>query len=142
MLRRLSSFLYFLFFFFIYYLDNQKSYDEISENEKNLSKIFDRAESKEWILFFDEADALFGKRTEVSDAHDRYANQEVSYLLQRMEKFNGVVILASNKKGNIDEAFTRRFQTIIHFPIPKPEQRMNIWKKAFSEKAVYDGVEL
>jgi len=107
----------------------------IGETEKNLSRVFDRAENKDWILFFDEADALFGKRTEVSDAHDRYANQEVSYLLQRMEKFSGVVILASNKKGNIDEAFSRRFQTIIHFPIPKPEQRLLIWERAFSEKA-------
>jgi len=89
----------------------------IGETEKNLEKIFDAAEHKNWILFFDEADALFGKRTNVGDAHDRYANQEAAYLLQRMEKYNGLVILATNMKNNIDEAFTRRFQTIISFPL-------------------------
>ena len=85
--------------------------------EKNLEIIFDRAEGKEWILFFDEADALFGKRTNVRDAHDKYANQEVAYLLQRIENYNGIVILATNMKNNIDEAFTRRLQSIIHFPL-------------------------
>jgi SpoVK/Ycf46/Vps4 family AAA+-type ATPase len=89
----------------------------IGETEKNLSKVFDAAEHKNWILFFDEADALFGKRTDVRDAHDRYANQEVAYLLQRIENYNGLVILATNMKNNIDDAFTRRFQTIIHFPL-------------------------
>src|SRR5690606_11585436 len=79
----------------------------IGETEKNLEKIFQRAANKEWILFFDEADALFGKRTSVKDAHDRYANQEVSYLLQRVEDFPGLVILASNYKNNIDKAFVR-----------------------------------
>jgi hypothetical protein len=90
----------------------------IGETEKNLSKIFDKATNKDWILFFDEADALFGKRTNVSDAHDRYANQEVSFLLQKIEDHPGLVILASNMKSNIDEAFTRRFQSMIHFPVP------------------------
>ena len=89
----------------------------IGETEKNLSKIFDAAEHKNWILFFDEADALFGKRTNVRDAHDKYANQEVAYLLQRIENYNGLVILATNKKNNIDEAFIRRLQSIIHFPL-------------------------
>ena len=89
----------------------------IGETEKNLSKVFDAAEHKNWILFFDEADALFGKRTNVRDAHDKYANQEVAYLLQRIENYNGLVILATNMKSNIDEAFTRRFQTIINFPL-------------------------
>jgi SpoVK/Ycf46/Vps4 family AAA+-type ATPase len=89
----------------------------IGETEKNLSKVFDAAEHKNWILFFDEADALFGKRSDVRDSHDRYANQEVAYLLQRIENYNGLVILATNKKNNIDEAFTRRFQTVIHFPL-------------------------
>jgi SpoVK/Ycf46/Vps4 family AAA+-type ATPase len=89
----------------------------IGETEKNLSKIFDAAEHKNWILFFDEADALFGKRTNVRDAHDKYANQEVAYLLQRIEKYNGLVILASNMKNNIDDAFTRRLQSIIHLPL-------------------------
>src|SRR4030095_10078926 len=110
----------------------------IGETEKNLSKIFDAAEHKNWILFFDEAEALFGKRTGVSDAHDRFANQEVSYLLQRIEDFNGVVILASNLKSNIDEAFTRRFQSVIYFPVPAPEQRFQLWTNAFPEVAGID----
>jgi SpoVK/Ycf46/Vps4 family AAA+-type ATPase len=108
----------------------------IGETEKNLSKIFDAAEHKNWILFFDEADALFGKRTGISDSHDRYANQEVSYLLQRIEDFNGVVILCTNLKSNIDEAFTRRFQSIIYFPVPTEEQRYRIWENAFSKKTI------
>jgi SpoVK/Ycf46/Vps4 family AAA+-type ATPase len=89
----------------------------IGETEKNLELLFARAEDKGWILFFDEADALFGKRTNVRDAHDRYANIEVAYLLERIEKYNGIVILATNMKGNIDEAFKRRFQTVINFPL-------------------------
>lgn len=108
----------------------------IGETEKNLSKIFDQAENKNWILFFDEADALFGKRTKVTDAHDRYANQEVSYLLQRIEDHDGVVILASNQKENMDDAFTRRFESIIHFPMPDAAERLIIWKNGFSEKSV------
>lgn len=103
----------------------------IGETEKNLSRLFDKAENKGWILFFDEADALFGKRTSVRDAHDKYANQEVAYLLQRIEGYNGVVLLASNQRANIDEAFTRRFQSIIHFPMPRAEERLAIWQKAF-----------
>jgi hypothetical protein len=100
----------------------------IGETEKNLEKIFQKAEDKNWILFFDEADALFGKRTSVSSAHDRYANQETSYLLQRIEDFNGLVILASNNKTNIDSAFLRRFNAIIHFPVPDPDERLHLWK--------------
>jgi SpoVK/Ycf46/Vps4 family AAA+-type ATPase len=92
----------------------------IGETEKNLGKIFDKAEKKEWILFFDEADALFGKRSEVKDSHDRYANQEVNYLLQRIEKYTGTVILSTNIKNNIDDAFVRRFNSIINFPPPSP----------------------
>jgi AAA+ superfamily predicted ATPase len=103
----------------------------IGETEKNLSRLFDKAENKNWILFFDEADALFGKRTDIRDAHDKYANQEVAYLLQRIEGCNGLVILASNQRGNIDEAFVRRFQTVIHFPMPRPEERYEIWNKTF-----------
>jgi hypothetical protein len=110
----------------------------IGETEKNLSKIFDMAEHKRWILFFDEADALFGKRTKVDDSHDRYANQEISFLLQRIEEFNGVVILASNLKTNIDDAFLRRFQSIVYFPMPKPKERLRIWESAFSPKAVLE----
>ena len=103
----------------------------IGETEKNLSSLFDKAENKNWILFFDEADALFGKRTDIRDAHDKYANQEVAYLLQRIESYNGLVILATNQRGNIDDAFIRRFQTIIHFPMPGAEEREAIWRKAF-----------
>lgn len=87
----------------------------IGETEKNLDLVFASANGKGWILFFDEADALFGKRTDVKDSHDRYANQEVSYLLQRMEDYNGLVILATNMKSNIDDAFTRRFNAVIRF---------------------------
>lgn len=101
----------------------------IGETEKNLANLFLQAEHKDWILFFDEADALFSKRTNVRDAHDRYANQEVSYLLQRIEDYNGLVILASNLKENIDDAFTRRFQAIIHFPIPTQKERLQLWQK-------------
>lgn len=105
----------------------------VGETEKNLERIFDRAENMNCILFFDEADALFGKRTNVSDAHDRYANQEVSYLLQRVEDFPGVVILASNYIGNIDEAFMRRFQAVVHFPMPNASERHRLWQDSFPE---------
>ncbi len=100
----------------------------IGETEKNLSKIFDRAEHKDWILFFDEADALFGKRTNVQSSHDKYANQEVSFLLQRVEDFSGLLILASNYKSNMDEAFLRRFHSIVHFPMPNAQERLKLWK--------------
>ncbi len=110
----------------------------IGETEKNLAKLFDRASRKDWILFFDEADALFGKRTNVNDSHDRYANQEVSYLLQRIEYHEGLVILATNLKNNIDTAFLRRFQSIVYFPMPKTEERLLLWKKAFSEMIPVD----
>jgi AAA+ superfamily predicted ATPase len=103
----------------------------IGETEKNLAQLFDRAEHKSWILFFDEADALFGKRTEIRDAHDKYANQEVAYLLQRIENHSGLVILATNQRGNVDEAFLRRFQAVIHFPMPRPEDRRDLWQRAF-----------
>jgi len=114
----------------------------IGETEKNLANLFDKAEHKDWILFFDEADALFGKRTSVRDAHDKYANQEVSYLLQRVEHFNGLVILASNFKSNIDEAFVRRFQSIIHFPLPKASERLLIWQKSLPAKQQLNGLNL
>ncbi len=108
----------------------------IGETEKNLEKVFNKAENKNWILFFDEADALFGKRSNVQSAHDKYANQEVSYLLQRVEDFPGLIILASNFKSNIDQAFIRRFNTIIHFPMPGPTERLEIWKTAMPSKAL------
>ncbi|MBC6608777.1 ATP-binding protein [Hymenobacter sp. BT188] len=103
----------------------------IGETEKNLATLFDKAENKDWILFFDEADALFGKRTDIRDAHDKYANQEVAYLLQRIESYNGLVILATNQRANIDDAFVRRFQAIIHFPMPRAEERLRIWRSTF-----------
>ncbi|MEL6537135.1 MAG: ATP-binding protein [Bacteroidota bacterium] len=104
----------------------------IGETEKNLSRVFEKAENRRWILFFDEADALFGQRTRIENAHDRYANQEVSYLLQRIEQYAGVVILATNHRHHLDAAFTRRFESIIHFPMPSPEQRVRIWEQSFS----------
>lgn len=110
----------------------------IGETEKNLSQLFDRADDKDWILFFDEADALFGKRTNVRDAHDKYANQEVSYLLQRVEMHNGLVILASNLKSVIDEAFNRRFQSVVWFPAPGPHDRLQLWKKVLPH---HDGIQ-
>lgn len=107
----------------------------IGETEKNLSKIFKEAETSNAILFFDEADALFGKRSEVKDAHDRYANIEIGYLLQRMEEYEGVVILATNLSKNIDDAFSRRMQFVIEFPFPDEVQRKLIWTGIFPEEA-------
>ncbi len=107
----------------------------IGETEKNLARIFNEAETSNAILFFDEADALFGKRTEVSDAHDRYANIETSYLLQKMEEYEGVVILATNFFKNMDEAFVRRLRFIIEFPFPNEESRLWIWKTHFPGEA-------
>lgn len=104
----------------------------IGETEKNLSRIFDIAQNKNWILFFDEADALFGKRTAANSSNDRHANQQTAYLLQRIEDFPGVVILATNLKTNMDEAFSRRFQSIIHFTMPTAEERYQLWNSAFS----------
>ena len=103
----------------------------IGETEKNLGKVFDVASYKEWILFFDEADALFGKRTQATTSNDRHANQQTGYLLQRIEDFPGTVILATNLKANMDEAFTRRFQSMIHFGMPSAPQRQQLWQSAF-----------
>ncbi|MDR7334597.1 ATP-binding protein [Roseateles asaccharophilus] len=100
----------------------------IGETEKNLAEVFDQAQHRRWILFFDEADALFGKRTATSSSNDRHANQEISYLLQRVEDFPGTVILASNLKGNIDDAFARRFQSSVYFPMPDADQRLRLWE--------------
>jgi len=90
----------------------------IGETEKNLEAIFANAENKDWILFFDEADALFGKRTNIKDAHDRYSNAEVSYLLQCMKNYNGLTILSINVKGTIDKDFISKFHSVVHFPCP------------------------
>ena len=107
----------------------------IGETEKNLEKIFQRAENRDWILFFDEADALFGKRSNVQSSHDRYANQEVAYLLQRVEDFPGLVVLASNFKNNIDKAFMRRFNAAVHFPTPTASERYKLWQTILPAKA-------
>lgn len=110
----------------------------IGETEKNMANIFDQAENKNWVLFFDEADALFGKRTATSDSKDRHANQEVAYLLQRVEDFSGVVILATNLKANMDSAFSRRFQSIVYFPAPNYEQRLKLWRNTFEGNVKLD----
>ncbi len=105
----------------------------IGETEKNLSKIFEAAGHQEWILFFDEGDALFGKRTSVNSSNDRYANQEVAYLLQRIEDYPGIIIISTNLKENIDPAFLRRFQVITEFAMPDKHQRRQIWSKLLAE---------
>lgn len=110
----------------------------IGETEKNLRKLFDVAEDSGAILFFDEADALFGKRSEVKDSHDRYANIEINYLLQRMESYRGLAILASNMKSAMDKAFVRRLRFIVDFPFPDIPQRKEIWQKVFPVNAPID----
>ena len=107
----------------------------IGETEKNLDRIFREAQTSNAILFFDEADALFGKRSEVKDAHDRYANIEIGYLLQKMEEYEGMAILATNLRANLDEAFARRMHFIIEFPFPDEEQRYRIWFGVFPAQA-------
>lgn len=106
----------------------------IGETEKHIEQVFSRAENKNWILFFDEADALFGKRTSVQSSNDKFANQEVSYLLQRIEDFKGLLILASNFKSNMDDAFLRRFHNIIHFPLPGTSERYKLWVNSIPQK--------
>jgi hypothetical protein len=114
----------------LYVIDLSTVVDKyIGETEKNLGRVFDEAEGINGVLFFDEADAIFGKRTETSDARDRYANVEVAYLLQRMERFDGVAILATNLRSNIDEAFTRRLDVIVHFMLPDAEHRRLLWER-------------
>ncbi|WP_050468274.1 ATP-binding protein [Herbaspirillum chlorophenolicum] len=119
----------------VYRIDLSKIVSKyIGETEKNMANVFDQAQNKNWILFFDEADALFGKRTDGSSSNDRHANQEIAYLLQRIEDFPGVVILASNLKSNIDDAFARRFQSAIYFPIPDGLQRLRLWQNIFPQR--------
>jgi SpoVK/Ycf46/Vps4 family AAA+-type ATPase len=110
----------------------------IGETEKNLNSIFSAAEDANSILFFDEADALFGKRSEVKDAHDRYANIEVGYLLQKMEEYEGIAILATNLRNHLDDAFVRRMQFIVEFPFPDETYRRKIWEGMFPQKAPLD----
>lgn len=107
----------------------------IGETEKNLSAIFSEAEQSQSLLFFDEADALFGKRTEVKDAHDRYANIEINYLLQRVEQYQGIVVLATNLQQNLDDAFLRRMQEVLEFPFPDEKLRDHIWRTHFPKNA-------
>ncbi|WP_299740657.1 ATP-binding protein [uncultured Roseobacter sp.] len=114
----------------------------IGETEKNLGLVFDMAAEREWILFFDEADALFGNRTATTSSNDRYANQEVSYLLQRIEDCRSLVILATNLRGNIDDAFFRRFQMALGFTRPDPEQRHKIWSGLLARVPLADDVDV
>jgi SpoVK/Ycf46/Vps4 family AAA+-type ATPase len=102
----------------------------IGETEKRLRRVFDACERADVVLFFDEADALFGQRTQVKDAHDRFANIEIDYLLQRIEQFNGVVLLATNRKGDVDKAFLRRLRFIVDFVPPGPGDRLEMWRRA------------
>ena len=112
----------------------------IGETEKNLRRVFDAAERGGAILFFDEADALFGKRSEVKDSHDRYANIEINYLLQRMESYRGLAVLATNRKGDLDSAFLRRLRFIVNFPFPEPAQRAAIWRRVFPRDTPTEGL--
>lgn len=114
----------------------------IGETEKNLKKIFDAADSGGAILLFDEADALFGKRSEVKDSHDRFANIEISYLLQRMETYRGLAVLTTNLKTSLDKAFLRRIRFIVQFPFPDGDQRKEIWKRVFPEKTPTDSLDI
>jgi hypothetical protein len=113
----------------------------IGETEKNLRRVFDAAEEGGAILLFDEADALFGKRSEVKDSHDRYANIEVSYLLQRMESYRGLAILTTNQKNALDPAFLRRLRFVVQFPFPDPRQRAEIWRRIFPPETPTDGLD-
>ena len=99
------------------------------EVEKQLREIFSNAETKNWILVFDEADALFGKRTAVKDSHDRYKNPDIAYLVQRMEAYNGIVLFTTNKRSQIDDTFIRRLNFVIHFPVPGPAERLVLWQR-------------
>ena len=110
----------------------------IGETEKNLAHLFDRAHNKDWILFFDEADALFSKRTAVHSSQDKWANLEVNYLLQRMEEHRGLTILASNLKTNIDSAMTRRFQAMVYFPAPKQPERQLLWETSLPKPFTFE----
>ncbi|HBE30481.1 MAG TPA: ATPase, partial [Cyanobacteria bacterium UBA11368] len=113
----------------------------IGESEKNLAQIFAAAEESSVVLLFDEADSLFGKRSEVKDSRDRYANLEVSYLLQRMEAYHGLSILTTNFKEAIDSAFERRLRFVVEFPFPDTAQRLEMWQRVFPKKAPTEGLD-
>jgi hypothetical protein len=114
----------------------------VGETEKNLAKIFNTAENKDWILFFDEAESLFSKRTSVNDSKDKFANQQTAYLLQRVEEYNGLIILATNLKPNIDNAFSRRIQTMINFTLPDIKERKILWKNFLNGLAQFEPMEI
>ena len=114
----------------------------IGETEKNLEKVFSFAEKTNVVLFFDEADSLFGKRSEVKDSKDKYANNEISYLLQRMESYSGIVIMATNIKGNIDPAFMRRIRYVIHFDTPDADVRRQIWESLITDRVPHDNIDI
>jgi len=114
----------------------------IGETEKNLRNVFDTAEESGAILFFDEADALFGKRSEVKDSHDRYANIEINYLLQRMEDYRGLAILCTNRRSALDRAFLRRLRFLVEFPFPDWPQRRQIWQHVFPPRAAVGELDL
>jgi len=114
----------------------------IGETEKNLSRLLDVAEHKNWVLFFDEADSLFSKRTEINDSKDKYANQGTSYLLQRLEEYDGLVILATNLRPNIDRAFVRRFQSILYFNLPTVDERITLWENALRNFSIAKDVSI
>ena len=128
----------------LYVIDLSTVVDKyIGETEKNLDRIFVEAERVNGVLLFDEADAIFGKRSEVKDARDRYANVEVAYLLQRMEQFEGLAILTTNLRANVDEAFLRRIDILVEFPLPDPESRARLWAKQLTpELPVADDLDL
>jgi SpoVK/Ycf46/Vps4 family AAA+-type ATPase len=113
----------------------------IGETEKNLRRVFDAAESGATILLFDEADALFGKRSDVKDSHDRYANMEVAYLLQRMESYQGLAIMTTNLKDTIDTAFLRRIRFVVKYAFPDASQREEIWKRVFPKDTPREGLD-
>mgnify|MGYP006137205921 CR=1 FL=1 len=121
---------------FVYRIDLSEVVSKyIGETEKNLARIFDIAENKDWVLFFDEAESLFSKRTGVQDSKDKNANQQTAYLLQRIENYNGLIILATNLKPNIDLAFSRRIQSVVNFPIPSSTERESLWINALKDIA-------
>ena len=126
----------------IYKIDLSQVVDKyIGETEKRLEEIFSTAEKSNVILFFDEADSIFGKRSEVNDAKDKYANTEVSYILQRIEQYDGIIILATNYKNNIDEAFMRRIRYLVDFQLPNEALRKELWKSSFSDKVPLDAID-
>jgi SpoVK/Ycf46/Vps4 family AAA+-type ATPase len=113
----------------------------IGETEKNLRRLFDAAEASGAVLLFDEADALFGKRSEVKDSHDRYANIEVAYLLQRIEAYRGLAVLTTNMKSALDRAFLRRIRFVVQFPFPDPPARAEIWRRQIPARAPVSGID-